>query len=68
MCPSAPFMKTAPGPPKHEKQCVNISLPGCTGMHYVIGIFHRMQKHKSDVMSPDALFMETGLVPPEHEK
>jgi hypothetical protein len=29
---------------------------------------HRMQKHKFDIMCPNALFMETGLGPPEPEK
>jgi hypothetical protein len=37
-------------------------------MHYVTCRSHGMQKHKFDVMCPDALFMETSIVPPEHQK
>jgi hypothetical protein len=29
-------------------------------MHYVACRFHQMQKHKFDIMDPDALFMKTA--------
>jgi hypothetical protein len=34
-CPDKPFRETAVGPPEHEKLCVYVSCPRCTGMHYV---------------------------------
>jgi hypothetical protein len=34
-CPDALFMETAPGPPEHEKYCVDVSWPGRTRMHYL---------------------------------
>jgi hypothetical protein len=62
------FIKTALGPLELEKYCVDVSRPGSTRMHYVTRSFHRMQKLKFGVMSPDALSMETAPSPPEHEK
>jgi hypothetical protein len=66
-CPDALFAKTATGPPKYEKKCINISCPGCTEMHYVTHRFHRIQKHKFNVTCPGALFMEKAPGPPDHE-
>jgi hypothetical protein len=37
-------------------------------MHYVTHRYHRMQKYKSGVRSPNALFLESVPVPPKHEK
>jgi hypothetical protein len=54
-------------PLEHEKKCVDVSSPRCTGMHYVTHRSHRMQKHKFGVTSPDSLFMETTPSLPEHE-
>jgi hypothetical protein len=34
-CPDALFVKSIPVPPDHEKECVDVSRAGCTGMHYV---------------------------------
>jgi hypothetical protein len=62
------FMETAPGPPKQEKYYVNVSLLGCTGMHYVSRRSHWRQKYKFGVMCPSVLFMVTAPGPPEHEK
>jgi hypothetical protein len=62
------FMKTAPGPPEHEKLCVDILRPGRIGMHYLTHISYWMQKDKFVVTSPDRLFMETAPGPPKHEK
>jgi hypothetical protein len=61
-------MQTAPCPPEHEKQCLNISCPGRIGTHYVTRRSHMMQIHKFNVMYLGTLFMETTLGPPEHEK
>jgi hypothetical protein len=55
-CPRALFMETAPGPPKHEILCVDISRPGRTGMHYVTRISHWMQKYMFGVACPSAVF------------
>jgi hypothetical protein len=50
------------------KECVDISHPGCIGMHYVMHRSHQMQKHKFGVTCPGALFVISVPVPPEHEK
>jgi hypothetical protein len=67
MFPGAIFMEAAPGPPEHEKYWVNVSWPGCAGMHYVTRRSHRMQKHKFRVTCPDALFLLTAPGPPKHD-
>jgi hypothetical protein len=67
-CPSTLFMDTAPGPPEHEKQCINVSCPRRTGMNYVTHKFHRMQKHKFGATCPDVLVMESLPGPPKQEK
>jgi hypothetical protein len=61
-------MDTAPGPPEHEKYCVDVSCTGCTRMHYMTCRTDQMQKHKFDVMCPGVLFMETAPGPLEHQK
>jgi hypothetical protein len=61
-------MKTALGPPDHEKYCMNISCPGHTGMHYMTNKSHQIQKHKFGTMCPGVLFVESIPVPPKHEK
>jgi hypothetical protein len=66
--PSALFMETAPGAPDHEKYCVNVSRPRCTGMHKVARRSCWMQKHMFSVTCPSALCVETASDPPEHEK
>jgi hypothetical protein len=53
--PGAPFMETAPGPPK-------------PGMHYMTHISYRMQKLMSGVTCPGVLFVKSVPVPPEHEQ
>jgi hypothetical protein len=68
MSPGALFMETAPGQPLHEKKCTDVSCPGCSRMHYVTCISHRMQKHKFKVMCPSVLFVKSVLVPPNNEK
>jgi hypothetical protein len=34
-CPGAVFMETTMGPPEIEKQCIDVSWPEGTGMHYM---------------------------------
>jgi hypothetical protein len=58
-CPHTLFMENTPCPPEHEKQCVDISRHGHTGMHYMTRRSHQMQKHKFGVMSPSTLFVES---------
>jgi hypothetical protein len=41
---SALFMETAPGPPEHEKECVDFLNPERTEMHYVTRKSYQMQK------------------------
>jgi hypothetical protein len=67
-CPSALFMETILGPPKHEILCIDILCPGRIRMRYVTRRSHQMQKHKFNIMCPGAFFIESVLVPPEHEK
>jgi hypothetical protein len=68
-CPGLLIMETAPDPPKHVKEHVKVSWPGCNGMHYVTHRSHQMQKkQKFGVTCPDALFIETTSGPPKHEK
>jgi hypothetical protein len=55
-------------PLEHEKECVQVSRIGHTGIHYVTRRSHRMQKHKFNITCPDALFVESASIPPEHEK
>jgi hypothetical protein len=62
------IMETAPGPPEHEKECVDISRCGCTGMHYVTDISHCMRNHQYAITCPAALSMETASGPSKHEK
>jgi hypothetical protein len=66
-CPDALLVETAQGPPEHEKECINVSHPGRTGMYYITRKSHRMQKHKFGVMCPNVHCMETTLGPLEHE-
>jgi hypothetical protein len=66
-CPGTLFMETTPGPPDHEKEFVDMSCPGRTGIHDVTHRSHRIQKHKFFIMCPSSLFMETATGPPEHE-
>jgi hypothetical protein len=63
-CPDSLFVDTAPGPPEHEKLCVDVSCPGCTRMHYMIRKSHWMQKHKFSMTAPDSLFVETACDDP----
>jgi hypothetical protein len=42
--PISLFVESIPVPPEHEKQCINISHPGRTKMHYVTHRSHWMQK------------------------
>jgi hypothetical protein len=65
--PDVHFVESIPGPPKHEKECVDNSWPERTGMHYVICKSHWMQKHRFNITCPGALFMETALGPPKLE-
>jgi hypothetical protein len=67
MCPGALFVETAPGPPKHEKYCIDISWTDCTRTHYVTHRSHQMQKHKFGITYPGTLFVESILIPPKHE-
>jgi hypothetical protein len=67
-CPGALLMETAPGPPEHEKYCVDISCPGHPGVHILTQQCYWMQKHKCVVTCPGALFMKTESGPPEHKK
>jgi hypothetical protein len=62
------FMENTLGPSEHEKQYVDVSCPGRSGMHYVTHRSQRLQKHKICVTCPGALFMEYALGPPEREK
>jgi hypothetical protein len=65
MCPGSLFMETALSPPMHEKECVDISRPGRTGMHHLTRRSHRMQKHKLCKMYS---FSETAKGPQSHKK
>jgi hypothetical protein len=67
-CPGVLFLQNVPVPPEHEKLCVDVSCPKCTGIHYVTRRSQRMQKHKFGITCPGTLFMESVPVPPEHEK
>jgi hypothetical protein len=67
-CPAVLFMETAPGPPEYEKYCIDVSRPGCTGMHYVTCRSYWMQKGKFSVTSPRVLCLESVRGSPEHEK
>jgi hypothetical protein len=58
--PDTLFMEITPGPPEQEKECLNISLPIRTGMHYVTRISHRMQKQKPSIPCLGTLFIETA--------
>jgi hypothetical protein len=42
MCPSALFMETAPGTPKHEKWYIDVSRLGRMKMYSVTHISHQM--------------------------
>jgi hypothetical protein len=68
MGPSVLFLRTVLVPLEHEKYCVDVSCPECTGMHYVTRRSHQMQKHMFDVMCPGVLSLQTIPVPPEYEK
>jgi hypothetical protein len=57
-------VESIPVPPENDKECIDVSH---TEMHYVTYRSQQMQKHKFDLMCPDALFMETVLVPAKHE-
>jgi hypothetical protein len=37
-------------------------------MHYVTHRYHRIQKHKFGVTSPNAYYVESITVPPEQEQ
>jgi hypothetical protein len=67
-CPGMLLVQIAPGSPEFEKECVNISCPGCTRMQYVAPRSHRMEKLKFGVTCPSTLFVESIPHPPEHEK
>jgi hypothetical protein len=67
-CPGTLFVESVPGPPEHEKYCVDVSCLGHTKMHYVTRKTHRMQKHMFGVTCPSTLFMKSVPVTPEHEK
>jgi hypothetical protein len=54
-------METLSGPPEHKKSASMFHVPDLTCRS------HRMQKHKSAVMCPDALFAEYVPVPTENE-
>jgi hypothetical protein len=62
-CPNAIFVDSVPVPPEHEKSCLDISLLGCTGMHYVTHRSQRMQKDNFGIMCPEALFVKPVPVP-----
>jgi hypothetical protein len=49
-------------------QCIIVSHPRHTGMHYVTHRSHRMQKNRFGVLCPGVLFMEIAPSPPEHGK
>jgi hypothetical protein len=54
------FVETALGPPEHEKNCVDVSHPGHSRMHYMTCISHQMQKRKFGITFPGVLFIETA--------
>jgi hypothetical protein len=62
------FVESVPFPPEHEKECIDVTRPGDTVMHFVTRRYHWMQKHKFGVRCPNAFFVESVLVPPEQEK
>jgi hypothetical protein len=64
MCHGVLFMEIAPGPPEHEKCCVDISRLGLTGMHYVTHRSQWMQKHKFSITCPGAFLSNLYIVHP----
>jgi hypothetical protein len=58
-CSIALFKESAPGPPEHEKQCINVSWPRRSGIYYVTRRSHRMQKYMFGVTCPNVLFLES---------
>jgi hypothetical protein len=62
------FLGSAPGPPEHEKYCLNIWHPGRTRTHYVTCRSHRMHKHQFSITCPYTLFAGSAPGPPKHEK
>jgi hypothetical protein len=54
-CPGMLFMETTPGPPKHEKYCVDVLLPSHIEKHHMTPRSHRMEKHKFGITFPGAL-------------
>jgi hypothetical protein len=68
MCRGTPFVEFVLVPTVHEKQCVGVSCPGQTGMHYVTSRTHQMQKHKFGATCLGVLFVESVQVPTKHEK
>jgi hypothetical protein len=68
MCSAASFVETAPGPPEHEKSCVDFLLPGRARMHYMTRRSGWMQKPKFSVTCPGMLFVVSAPSPLEHEK
>jgi hypothetical protein len=66
-CPITLLMETTPGPPEHEKYCIDVSRTGHTEKHYMSHRSHQMQKPWFSVTCPNALFVESVPVPPEHK-
>jgi uncharacterized membrane protein YsdA (DUF1294 family) len=67
-CPEALSIRSVLAPTELEKNCVDVSRSGCTGLHYVTCRSHRMQKQKFNVTCPITIFVESVSVPPEHYK
>jgi hypothetical protein len=67
-CPDTLFMETTPGPPEHEKLCVDVSHPIPTEMDYVTRRSHRKEEHQFGVTCPDVLLVESTPVLRKYEK
>jgi hypothetical protein len=67
-CPDTLFMETAPDPPEHEKYCIDLSCPECTGMLYVTHRSHQIQKHKFGITCPGGAFYGNRTGPTQLSK
>jgi hypothetical protein len=68
-CLGAHFVESTPGPPEHEKGCIDVSCHGHLRIQHVTRRSHQMKEHKFNVTCPPPpLFVEYVPVPPEYEK
>jgi hypothetical protein len=56
------------GPPRKEKECIDVSCHGQTRISYMTHRSYRIQKHKFGASCPDTLFVGSALDTPKLEK